>query len=154
MSVRRTPYAHLRMELAAADTSPVCCVRCDALTRNARKYADLLGLRDWVVDVAHGPPRDPTQTMSVTLATGRRHLELRAASEFDELDEEDQRHALTHELVHAVVRELADMHETVAREAYGGVAYRVHMEYARRRFEETVDHMATVWARSMPEFTW
>jgi hypothetical protein len=141
-----------------ADVSDVpaanCCERCSKLARNVRRFANLMGLRDWTVVVAHEPPLIEDAIATCDMPPERRECELRFAADFDEQDPEEQRYVLTHELVHPLLRDLYTMQEETAQDAYGGMAYRVHMQHVRRVKEQTVDAITAALAPHMPEVEW
>lgn len=141
--------------MGAEDSTPDgCCTRCVALVKNVRRYADAMGLRDWAVIVEHDPPLDPDHEATCTMPEDRRECELRFSPEFDLLPPSEQRYVLTHELVHPLLRDLYVVSEMAAREAYGGMAYRLHMQHVRRVKEQAVDAIAASLAQHMPSFEW
>lgn len=99
----------------------------------------------------HDPLGEAGTTAQVAMAPGRRELAVSFCEGFDGLDLDDQRHAVVHELVHPHFRDVWASIEDGAREAFGGMAYRVYAGAVRRQIEQSVDALAAVIAESMPE---
>lgn len=109
-----------------------------------------MGLRDWAVVIDHEPSEDGTLAQ-VRVAVERRELSMAFCGRFDELDPDDRRHAVTHELVHPHLRDIWSAVEVGAAEAFGGMAYRVYVGGVRRAVEQSVDALAAVIAPYLPE---
>lgn len=140
--------------LKAVDPDHPCCQNCTERTRYARDLADAMGLRDWGVAVRHEAPRDPNLLVEVRLADGRREMELSFCEDFALLEPDQQRHAVVHELVHPHLRDLWGAVEDGAREAFGGMAFRVYTANVRREVEKSTDAFAAIIAMHMPEPPW
>jgi hypothetical protein len=65
-----------------------------------RKLGDILRLRDWRIDVYEDAPSDGSATASCQPVTGRKYAVIRLSESFLTDDKADQRHTLTHELLH------------------------------------------------------
>jgi hypothetical protein len=126
----------------------------DVLCGAARQFANLMGLRDWSVEVTRTPPFDPDALATCQVADGRRHLRLSFARDFPSLPPEEQRHALVHELIHP---HLASMDHTVREDLageLGGAAYRLFRARFIRDLEGAVDALAGVIAPTLPLIKW
>jgi hypothetical protein len=127
-----------------------CCPRCTARARYARAVADRAGLRDWLVEVEHEPTGVEGVLAQVRLHAERRQLRLSFADGFELEPEDEQRHAITHELVHPHLRDLFETVRGAAEEEFSGTAYRLYIGAVRRDVEKTVDAFAEALAPAMP----
>ena len=134
--------------LRLLDSGDDCCPRCTARARYARAVADRAGLRDWMIEVEHDPVDGALA--QVRLHADRRQLRLAFADGFELEPEDDQRHAITHELVHPHLRDLFATVESAAQEEFSGSAYRLYIGAVRRDVERTVDAVAEALAPGMP----
>lgn len=139
--------------LAAVGDEFQCCAVCAARARYLRDIADLLGLRDWTVEAEH-EPCPPDHLCEVRIPHERRELHVSFCSDFDELEAVEQRHAIVHELVHPHLSGIWSAVEDGAREAFGGMAYRVYAASVRREVERSTDALAAVVAAYLPEPEW
>lgn len=121
--------------------------------RYARDLADLMGLRDWSVDVDHEPTKSGFDAQ-VRIPDGRREIHLAFCERFDQLEPDEQRHAIVHELVHPHLSRVWSTVQDGATEAFGGVALRMFMSAVHREVEHSVDALAAIIARNMPEPPW
>lgn len=123
-----------------------CCPRCAHVSELARRYADLMGLRDWEFTVQHGDPVEPEHVAEIDLHGERRlgRIRVRADTEGEEL-----RHAITHELCHALTRDLMETVRGVSSEL-GGSALRVFLLQVGREEERLVDSFATTFGAVLP----
>lgn len=134
--------------------SHACCERCTVLLRYARTIADLMRLRDWVVEIGHAPPENPLSRATAEIAEGRLLVRLRFAAGFPVLPLSEQRHAVVHELAHALSHQLYEAVRDGARDEFGGAAYRLYIGTVHRETERLVDVLASVIAPAMPEPEW
>jgi hypothetical protein len=125
-----------------------CCPRCTLRARYARIVADRVGLRDWVIEVDHDPADGALAR--VRLHGERRALRLSFADGFELEPEDEQRHAVVHELVHPHLRDLFETVRSGAEEEFTGVAYRLYIGAVRRDVERTVDAVAEALAPAVP----
>ena len=65
-----------------------------------RRLADLLCLRDWRIEVYEDSPSDGSAVASCQPVTGRKYAVIRLSESFLTDPKADQRHTLTHELLH------------------------------------------------------
>jgi hypothetical protein len=126
-----------------------CCPRCTERARYLRTVADQLGLRHWVVEVDH-EPTEGDALAEVRLALERRRMRVRYAVEFDQADEEEQRLAVCHEVLHCHHRDLFQTVEAGVRDELGGAAFRLFIGSVRRDLERMVDALSEVVAPTVP----
>jgi hypothetical protein len=108
-----------------------------------RALADLMGLRDWTVQVASGPPEAAEARASVQPLYGRRIANVWLSDEFlDDADPADQRQTACHELVHCLFADCAQ----IAEEELEPAAWRAW----RRQFEHGIDAVASAFAEALP----
>lgn len=141
------------MEDALADVLPIgsdCCARCSRLVGLSRLYADLMGLRDWDLEVEHGPPLIDGAVAEIELHPERRLGRLRVDSHWDGLEPDDQRHAIAHELAHAMARDLMETVRTGTRDEFSGSAYRIFMGTVEREHEKLADLIAVAVGPVLP----
>ncbi len=128
----------------------LCCARCSRWTRYARDTANLMQMRDFIVEVEHDPPSDERALATVEVAEGRRLMRMRFHALFDELTLEEQRYAVVHELVHPLLHPLTETVRSAAADEFGGAALRMFLGVVSRDVERTVDTLANVIAPSLP----
>lgn len=107
-----------------------------------RLLADAMGLKDWEITVADGPPRSPTAHAGVFMHYGQRRADVHLGDSFLDEPPDRQRLHLAHELVHlhfAAVDGLAE--DWLDDSRYAGFL---------RLFEYGVDAVATAWAPHLP----
>lgn len=124
-----------------------CCPRCTRLADYVRVCADLVGLRDWEFQVAHGEPLIEGASCTIDLVPGRRIARLRVAGD---LEGEDLRHGVAHELGHALCANLMDTVREGARDELGGAAYRVYLGSVDREHERLTDSLAVALGPVLP----
>jgi hypothetical protein len=112
-----------------------------------------MGLRDWSVFVEH-EPTSSQEWATVRIPDGRREVHVLFCEGFDQLEPDDQRHAIVHELVHPHLSRVWSTVEDGAAEAFGGMALRMFLSTVRRDIEHSVDALAAVIASHMPEPPW
>lgn len=125
----------------------------DALATAARQCANLVGLRDWTVIVDEEPPDDPKAQADVRVDLRRRALALRFAANFAGLTEDEQRHALAHELLHVHVELLGGRVRQLSPE-FGRTAWAVFWSGYEEETERVVDALASVVAPLLPSIDW
>jgi hypothetical protein len=77
-------------------------------------------------------------------------MRIRVAVDFWGLEPEDQRHAITHEILHPLFQEMYDDVREGAHEALGGQAFRVFLAQVDRDIERLVDQLALIVGPSLP----
>jgi hypothetical protein len=106
-----------------------------------RRLADLLCLRDWRIDVYEDAPSDGSAIASCAPVTGRKYAVIRLSESFLTDGGPEQRHTLTHELLHCHLGPMARLLE--ANEAMRP-SVQLAMEYC-------VDGLADAIAPLLPE---
>jgi hypothetical protein len=106
-----------------------------------RQLADILHLRDWRIDVSEESPSSPDSLASCQPVQGRKYAVIRLSESFLTDHKAEQRHTLTHELLHC---HLGPMHRLLeAAEAMPPTAL-LALEYC-------VDGLADAIAPLLPE---
>jgi hypothetical protein len=112
-----------------------------------RQLADMMGLKDWVIEIDDDPPFNAGAIATARICEGRKNLILDLSSSF--LEKEDdrpyQRHTIVHELVHC---HLGQMNE-VLRQMLDADQFAIH----RINMEFTTDGIAEAWAARLPLVT-
>lgn len=93
------------------------------------------------------PPAGELAT--VEIVPGRRIMRLAFAEDFEQRPVEEQRHAVAHELVHVLHRNIYDSARAIQDEL-GGSAYRVFIAHIEYEIERAVDTVAGIVAVTLP----
>jgi hypothetical protein len=110
-----------------------------------RVSADLMGLRDWTFIVAHDRPAD--NVAEIDLHPERKIGRLR----IQDIDEpEALRHAIAHELCHALTRDLLATVTDGVEGELAGAGLRVYLASVRREEERLADVLATILGPVLP----
>lgn len=72
-----------------------------------RSAADVMGLRDWTIEVGR-EPCDENKRATVDFTFGKRWASIRFAEDFRDYDLEQQRRTVAHELIHCHLDALED----------------------------------------------
>lgn len=131
-----------------------CCAYCVMLAENGREVANMMGLRDWALEVEHLPPADHLALLTVEMPAERKVMMLRAGAGFWDLDEPAMRHCLVHECGHALLRDLYETVRAGVRGELAGAALRIFLAGVATEKERAVDALATVIAPRLPELDW
>jgi hypothetical protein len=119
-----------------------------------RELADLMGLRDWHLILADGPPEsEPTEGHRVqgecTVSYGRKSATIAVSDDWAGEDPDELRRVLVHELIHC--------HQEPVQWAFNNAANRLGFEagsVAREAFtdafEIATDGIAVPWAETLP----
>lgn len=127
-----------------------CCRRCEWLAGTVRAYADLMALRDWEFQVEHGEPRIAGAIAEIEMPTGRKVGRIRVSAALDDLEPDEQRHALAHELVHAHLRDLLETVRSGARQEFGGMTLRLFLDVVELEHERVADGLASAICPVLP----
>jgi hypothetical protein len=106
-----------------------------------RQLADILHLRDWRIDINEDAPSGQDAIASCQPVTGRKYAVLRLSESFLSDPKPDQRHTLTHELLHC---HLGPMHRMLEQSGDLPAAALLAIEYC-------VDGLADAIAPLLPE---
>jgi len=118
-----------------------------------RDCADRLGLRDWTLVIRHDPP-DEEDALADTLATeGRRRAVIRFCENFRELDVEEQRNTVVHELLHCHLY-LIENAQSDGEVALGRDTAQILHNSVRRSIELACDSIATAIDEHFPLIAW
>lgn len=127
----------------------------DELGRYVRHVADLCGLRDWHLVIAHKPieqSRDDTDHWDLAYCAvtyGRKKATIGFAEDWAAWSESDLRMVVTHELVHCHVEPMRWALNNVKSVTGPGI-YEVISDAFSDAMELAVDAIATAWAETLP----
>lgn len=131
----------------------------DRAFRSLCKYilaaAVQFGLRDWDITIhlgGEGPEAIEGQEViaSVDAAYGRKSAHVYIHPPFLHASPDEQRHVITHELVHIHTRQLHDLLWTTVKPVIGSAAWDVLQPAIRLADEHAVDALASALAPSLP----
>jgi len=93
-----------------------------------RRLGDTLALKDWTFDIVSSAPSDNGE-VSIEPIVGRKLVLIRLSEEFLESGPGEQRHSLTHELIHAHHAPMIEIaKQTMSDNAWS--SFKLMMEYA------------------------
>lgn len=118
-----------------------------------RAVADQLWLRDWKFHLMHEPCEEG-KAGNVVCVEGQREANISLARHFSELDPEEQRETIIHELVHCHLEACWRMVQGDLDEPLGKVGYYVFCDAYRRNMELAVDALAKALAPHFPLISW
>jgi hypothetical protein len=114
-----------------------------------RRYADLLGLKDWRIEVMREHPKEDSDLGECRVIYGRRMAQILFCQSFFEVNPEEQRSTIIHELLHchfdSPFQEAAKLQDHVN----PAVWHVFHASY-HERTELVVDTIAEAIGRLMP----
>jgi hypothetical protein len=125
----------------------------NALARYIRWVADAIELRDWTITL-DDEPCDPDYNARVDCSEGRKHATIAFHAKFREMDPEDQRQTIVHELVHAHHAVTWRMVQTDLLRPLGQETYGVFVDSYRRAMEYCVDATADALVKHLPLIRW
>jgi len=121
----------------------------DALARYVRVVADLFGLRDWEIVLAHNHCDE--DTLAETECTyGQRHAVLRFNEKWAEWKPEDLRATVVHELLHVHTELLSELVSDIAQGVLNEQAATVASTSLSYSLERIVDQIAVAIAPFFP----
>jgi hypothetical protein len=118
-----------------------------------RWIADEIELRDWTITLAD-EPCDSDYTAKINCIEGRKHAVIAFNPEFREMDPDDQRQTIIHELVHAHHAICWRMVQSDLIQPLGQETYNIFADSYRRGMEYCVDAVADALAKHMPLIEW
>lgn len=124
-----------------------------ALGRYIRWVADAMELRDWHFSLDHEPCEERL-VGSCVCTNGARHATIAVSGNFREIDPEEQRETIVHELVHVHWETCWKMVQSDLGDALGKPVYYVFADSFRRGMEYGVDGLAKAIAKHMPLIEW
>ncbi len=125
------------------------------LGKYIREIADIMGLRDWHVDLRIAPLKtdepddDSVPLAEIQCAFGRRYAHVTFVPGWENGDPEMVRMVVCHELVHAHLSLMGWITNNV-HDALGNVAFSVFRASYHDAEELAVDAIATAWAETLP----
>jgi hypothetical protein len=130
------------------------------LGRYIRERADEMGLRDWQIDLMHGPPvnddgtEDSSCAARIDIRWGKRLARVWVEREFKENPPERQRQFIIHELVHCHFDHLDSLTSGKLRDHVGEIYWQAWHPAYWLMFENAIDAIAYSWAEKMPLIQW
>lgn len=118
-----------------------------------RWAANELELRDWTIVVSTEATGDDSHAI-VTNTYGRKLATIRFEDGFRDLDPEQQRHTVAHELIHCHLESATNMALNDLDELVGAPAGRLFWAGYRRQIEYGVDALASAIAKHLPLIDW
>lgn len=121
--------------------------------RYIRWVADAMELRDWTMELSHGPA-DEDAYASIRATYGRKVALVKLCDNFRTLAADKQRHNLVHELVHCHLESAANMVLCDIEEFLGKQSDQIFYNGFKRQIEYGVDALASAIAKHMPLIDW
>lgn len=120
------------------------------LARYVRTVANTLGLHDWTVNIQEEEPDDKEAYAAVSCVYGRRIASVWFAHGFENLEPEEQRHVIVHELLHVHFDRVLTQAQQALPGLLGVGAFTVYLEGLRENVEHGVDAVADALAAAFP----
>jgi hypothetical protein len=124
-----------------------------ALGAYVRYIANELNLRDWTIHICHAPAEEG-RAGGCRCTDGMREATLWFGWNFCDLDAEEQRETVVHELLHIHHDGCWKMVQTDLAEALGAPTYHVFCDSYRRSMEFMIDALAKAIAPKLPLIDW
>jgi len=121
----------------------------DQIEPYLRELADLVGLRDWNVQVSNDPPANPEHAACIDVRYGLKVAVISFHPQWAQDDPESFRAICVHELLHAHVNHVRWPLNNVA-ELVGKAIYDPLYQSVTDYIEYAVDAIATEWAKTLP----
>ena len=121
----------------------------DELGAYIREMADIMGLRDWHLNLRHDPPDREECAADIDVVYGRRAAAIRIQTGWEHWKPEDLRSTVAHELIHCHLnpsRNVLDNMEQAIGQMLHNTAYNALTDY----IEYATDAIATAWAEFLP----
>jgi hypothetical protein len=123
------------------------------LGRYIRRVADELELRDWTLTLSNNPaPKDCYGHMTETY--GRKLAVIEVCADFRNLDAEQQRHTIVHELVHCHLAPPTNMVLNDLEKELSDTTDRIFWASYKRQIEYSTDALASALAKHLPLIDW
>jgi hypothetical protein len=128
----------------------------DALQRYIERTAEALGLREWTIILDNLEPSSSDYAAQWWPIDLRRRGYIRVCVGFRDLEPEEQRAAIVHELLHAAWN---DIHEMMRNDLYdtravSGTTYQVFFQAYVRLEETAIDRLAGAVSKFLPLIEW
>jgi hypothetical protein len=122
-----------------------------ALCTYVRACADVMGLKDWRIQINLEPPEDDGATAAIAPVYGRRYAELRFCEDFNERMPTEQRQTVAHELIHCHLDELDTVLNTdTLTDIMGKPAFHLLHAHHHTALENATDALAEAIAPMLP----
>ena len=119
-----------------------------------RSVADAMELRDWTLELSHGPPDLEDSFAEVTPTDGRKIAVIAFCEEFRRLEPTKQRMIVVHELVHCHTAMVQHQVERDLEKHLGLPVDRIFFHSFRRNLEYAVDGLTHALAKHLPLIEW
>lgn len=106
-----------------------------------RRLADLMGLKDWTVEIVDEAPSNDAEASTV-MVYGRKLARIRFSAKFLDDTPEGQRETVVHELTHLHLMPMDGVISDLLNEEH----YRIYMRF----MEYGIDGIAEAWAPHLP----
>jgi len=121
----------------------------DELGTYIRHMADLLGLRDWTINLLADPPDNARYAADVDVIYGRRCAEIRVAADWMHRTPESLRTTIAHELLHCHLNPSRNVLDNM-QHAIGQMLYTTAYNALTDYIEYATDAISTAWAEFLP----
>lgn len=121
----------------------------DELGKYLRKLADVMGLRDWDIQLVDDAPSDGGAAASIWVVYGRKRAEVRFTHDWSANTPEQLRYYAVHELVHCHLDggfEVVNNLELTI----GKPLHAVTWNFMKDHIEHATDGIAMAWAETLP----
>ena len=121
----------------------------DKLGKYLRATADLMGLRDWHLQLPEANPESAQNGAECTVVYGQKRAIITYRDDWATWDVDQFRYLTVHELMHchlwSLEQRICDVQEMI-----GGSAFTVLERAYRENLEHAVDGVARAWAETLP----
>lgn len=114
-----------------------------------RDMANLMGLRDWLLHLAHDPPDDPNHYAVCSTYQGQNVATIAFATNWPTWTPDLLRMTVVHELLHCHTHRWREPLDGV-QEIIGNQVYVPVMQATRLNNELLIDNIARAWAETLP----
>lgn len=124
--------------------------RRDSVLTWIQQSAPLMRLSDWTLEVCFHESSPEGCFANIQFIPDSRHAKLRFGAEFEELDEQEAAHTLTHELLHCHLQPLHELVERSAEVAMSRGAAAVLSVALAQQVETTINNLADAMSPMLP----
>lgn len=114
-----------------------------------RELADLMGLRDWTINLMHDTPDNPHHAACVDVRYGRKVANISFEENWAGSDPETLRETCVHELLHCHINRVRNPLDNIEH-GIGQLLYNTTYNALTDYIEDATDAIATEWARTLP----
>ena len=121
----------------------------DELGKYIREMADLMGLRDWTINLLSDPPEDSKYAADVDVVYGRKCAKIRVARDWMHHAPESLRCTIAHELTHCHINPTRNVLDNME-QAIGKMLYVTAYNSMTDYIEYATDGISSAWAEVLP----